>query len=411
MCASSGRCGTRDERIELPAVMTSVQARQLVEQAMERRWRTGDRLRISLPPSRLDFRPGNAIQLAGSDRARVIHSVSIEGMAVLVEAEASPIAMPTLPADPGRAVSEPDVPIGRTELILFELPETVDGAGTLIQTYVAAANDGGWKPVPIELSLGSDPLVTVAATRRAVIGRADTLLYPRVPLILDELSTVDVKLSNPADILLNCDADALMAGANMALLGDELIQFGRAEHLGAGIYRLLRLLRGRRGTEWAAATHAIGEHFCLIDPAAVRPVDILASAAGVLLTATAHGVGDVPPLPSAQRLVSGESLRPVSPCHLKVLRESTALHLQWTRRSHRGWGWVDSVGDADDPFAELYRLTIAGPAGQMTVECATSSASVSLAELPAGPGQMVTLSVATVGPMVPSRAASTTFMI
>ncbi|MCF2514583.1 hypothetical protein LVY65_05825 [Sphingomonas sp. G124] len=129
------------------------------------------------------------------------------------------------------------------------------------------------------------------------------------------------------------------------------------------------------------------------------------------MTATAHGVGDVPPLPSAQRLVSGESQRPISPCHLKVLRESTALHLQWTRRSHRGWSWVDSAGDADDPFAELYRLTIAGPAGQVLVECATSTASVSLSELPAVPGQMVTLSVATVGPMAPSHVAFATFMI
>jgi hypothetical protein len=65
-------------------------------------------------------------------------------------------------------------------------------------------------------------------------------------MICDELSTVDVKLANPAHVLLNVDVDALMAGANLALLGDELVQFGRAEPMGSGSYRLSKLLRGRR---------------------------------------------------------------------------------------------------------------------------------------------------------------------
>lgn len=308
-------------------------------------------------------------------------------------------------------MSEPDLPIGRTDLILFELPAAADGSGASIQAFLAAANAGRWKPVPVELTLGSHPMSGVAVTSRAVIGRAETLLDPRVPMILDELSTVDVRLSNPAHVLLNRDADSLMAGANLALLGDELIQFGRAEQLGIGLYRLSKLLRGRRGTEWAAATHSIGEAFCLIDPAAVRSVEIPASAAGALLTATAHGVSDVAPLPIAERLVSGECLRPPSPCHLKLLREGTALHFQWTRRSHRGWSWADGVGDADDPFAELYRLTIAGPAGQVAAETATTNMSFNINELPAQSGQTVRLGVVTVGSMAPSREASTTFIL
>ena len=343
--------------------------------------------------------------------AWVVQSVSIEGMAVSIEAEAAPVAVPAVAADPGRSVSEPDLPIGRTELILFELPAMADGPDGSIQVYLAAANSGRWKPVPVELMIGSEPIASVAATRRAVIGQAETLIEPRVPMILDDLSTVDVKLCNPAHLLLNCDLSALMAGANLALLGDELIQFGRAEQLGAGRYRLSRLLRGRRGTEWAATTHAVGEPFCLIDAAAVRPIEIPASAMGALLTATAHGVSDTVPLPNAQRLVSGEALRPPSPCHLKLLREGIAAHFQWTRRSHRGWIWADGIGDTDDPFTELYRLTIAGPSGEVVVECATATASFTIGELPAEPGQAITVSVVAVGPMGVSRAETKTFIV
>jgi hypothetical protein len=69
--------------------------------------------------------------------------------------------------------------------------------------------------------------------------------------------------------------DAIMAGANLALIGDELIQFGRAEQLGPGLFRLSHLLRGRRGTEWAAAGHSVGDVFCLRN-IATHPVGRLA---------------------------------------------------------------------------------------------------------------------------------------
>jgi hypothetical protein len=130
-----------------------------------------------------------------------------------------------------------------------------------------------------------------------------------------------------------------------------------------------------------------------------------------MLTATAHGVNDLAPLPTWQRLVSGESLRPPSPCHLKVLREGIAVRFQWTRRSHRGWIWADGIGDTDDPFGEQYRLTISGSAGQVVIDCAATAASVPISELPATPGQSVSLSVVTVGPMALSRAATTTFIV
>lgn len=185
MRASSGRGGARDDRIELPAVLTASQAKQLVERAVGRRWRAGDRLRISLPPTRMGISPGDVIQFSDAIATWVVQSVSIEGLAVSIEAEAAPVAVPAALADPGRSVSEPDLPIGRTELILFELPALADGPGGPIQVHLAAANSGPWKPVPVELTIGSEPIANVAATRRAVIGRAETLIEPRVPTILD----------------------------------------------------------------------------------------------------------------------------------------------------------------------------------------------------------------------------------
>ena len=411
MSASSGNGGTKDIRIELPAVLTASEARQLVEASLSRGWQTADELSLRLPPSRMGLRPGDVIQLEGASRAWLIRSASIEGMAVVLEAIAAPVTTPPLPADPGRAVSEPDETVGRTELALFELPSDGDLPASAPQAFIAASNDGLWKSVPVELTLTGNPLPAVAIPRRAFVGRASTVLDPRSPMLLDEQSNVTIQLANDEQILLNADWDALVAGSNLALLGDELIQFGSAERLGPGVFRLSRLLRGRRGTEWAAAIHAIGDVFCLIDRTAIRSVELAGSATGAILNVVAHGIGDAAPLPQAVRQISGEAMRPPSACHLKLVRTSSGVTASWVRRSHRQWAWVDAVGDTVDDFPELYRLTVQGPSGQAVLETTSPLVTLNLPQLPGAIGEPVSFNVVTVGPVALSRPATATIIL
>jgi hypothetical protein len=294
---------------------------------------------------------------------------------------------------------------------LFELPALGDAPDALAKAYVVASNAGLWKPVPVELATGAAPLGTMSLTRRAVLGRTESMLDARAPAILDNISTVVVSLFHPAQYLLNADDDALTSGANLAMIGDELLQFGRADQLSSGVYRLSRLLRGRRGTEWAALTHVLGDRFCMIDAAAMRTIDLPASAVAATLAATAHGIGDSAPLPSAERTVFGESLRPPSPCQLAVRSDGSNLFASWTRRSHRGWNWTDGIGVAEDPFPELYRLRISGPDGDLIAESTGTSVDFEVAELPGGPGEEITLAVAMIGPAALSHPAVGTITI
>ena len=197
-----------------------------------------------------------------------------------------------------------------------------------------------------------------------------------------------------------------MAGANLALLGEELIQFGRAEEVSAGTFKLSRLLRGRRGTEWAAGEHRIGEPFCLINHG-ILPIEVPAGAVGTELAAIAHGVGDAAPLPEARRNLTAEAMRPPSPCHLRLWRtDGGGIGAQWVRRSHGGWVWLDEVGVPDDRFAELYRVTIDGPGGQVILELASPGLACEPADLPASSGDAIRLTVATVGPRAVSHGIS-----
>ena len=409
--AASGKGGKSEARLELPAVLEAGEARLLAEAALARRWLAGERLKLRLPPSRMAVRPGDVVQPAGMARAWTVRSVSIEGMAVAIEAEAAPVAIRPLPSDAGRPVSEPDIAVGRSHLALFELPPDGDAPDPAPLAFVAAANDGLWKQLPVRLALGDQRLPAVAIERPCIVGRTETMLDDLCPLLLDERSQVIVRLADDAQILLNADWDALLGGTNLALIGDELIQFGRAEQLDAGLFRLSRLLRGRRGTEWAAAAHQIGDRFCLIDPSRLRAVQLAAGSIGGLLTAVAHGIGDVAPLPNASRPVSGEAMRPPAPCHLEIIRAGVDLILKWVRRSHRHWAWADGIGDGADAFPELYRLTVTGPDGQIVIETAGRSVVLGQSQIPAQAGQPITVSVEAIGPAALSHPATSSLIL
>lgn len=409
--ASSGELGRREARLELPAVLTAADARRLAEQALARRWLAGEKLTLQLPPSRMTLKPGDSFQLPGRPQLWIARSVSIEAMAVVVDAEPSSSIIAALPADPGRSASEPDLLIGRTNLALFEMPSFEGEAGQTPLVYLAASNEGCWKALPVSLTIGDQPLPGMALGRRSRLGYACNALDPGCSHLVDERSEAVVQLFDFDQLLLNVNRDALAAGANLALVGEELIQFGRAEIVGEGRYRLTKLLRGRRGTEWAAAGHSVGESFCLIDPVTIGSLPLDVGHAGATLAAVAHGVGDVAPLPLANRLVSGEGMRPPSPCHLHVTSVTGGILAQWVRRSYRRFSWADEIGDGGDSFPERYRVTVVGPAGIIELEPTSAAVLIESDQIPAQPGQSVELAVATIGSSALSHPARLTCIV
>lgn len=409
--ASAGQPGRREEQVELPAVLRAVEARHMVESTIARRFQTSEKLKLRLPPSRMAMKPGDKVRLAGEGRSWSVAAVSIERMAVVIEAEPASTTIPALPADGGRPVSEPDVAIGRSKLALFELPADGDAPASSPIGFLAAINEGRWKALPIELQLAAVPLPGVMLGRRTVIGRAVTRLDARAPAILDQLSTVTIELESGSPPLFNADRDALTAGANLALIGDELIQFGSAEQLAAGRFRLSNLLRGRRGTEWAVGDHVPGEIFCQIDRSTIGVAELPASAVGAMLTATAHGIGDVAPLPQASRAVTAEAMRPPSPCNLQIGRAGPNLTVSWTRRSYRNWAWTDDVGDRLDDFPERYRLTLQGRDSEVVMETSARSIEFAPQQTPGRAGETIGISVVTIGPAAVSRPATATIIL
>lgn len=354
-----------------------------------------------------EVRAGSHVRIEGEAGLWRVTRWTLGSMTVTLDLVRVPTgAAPAAVASPGRAIGEADVPIGATIIHVLDLP-LGDGSETKPRVHVAAAGENaGWRRAALSASFdGGTSWQDLGSTAApAVIGRTLGTLAPAGSALFDAVSTFDVELAHGAMWLEGRNDDALAAGANLAAVGAELIQFGAVEALGGPRFRLSRLLRGRRGTEWAAVGHTAEEPFTLIVPDALLPVE---APTGVVARLLASGPGDLPEPALASRLVEGETLRPPSPVHLRATElPSGDLLISWVRRSRLGWGWSDAADTPLGEEAELYRLTIAGAAFTRTIETDRPDHVYAAAERSAdGPGPVI-LTVVQAGSFASSRPAS-----
>ncbi|MBK5265124.1 MAG: hypothetical protein JJE34_07820, partial [Alphaproteobacteria bacterium] len=243
-----------------------------------------------------------------------------------------------------------------------------------------------------------------------IMGSSLSALATGSAVSFDDVAMLDVELLADDMVLAGVSDDALLRGANLCLVGEELLQFGQVQQTGARQYRLSRLLRGRRGTEWAMDGHASGEKFLLIEIDSRQAVPDQYVRMGDALAMLAIGVGDVEPA-AANITVAGNALRPPSPVHLQTALDGAGdRSVTWVRRSRTGWTWDDHIDAPLDEEFERYRLRIlAGSTVVRTVETSTPmflySAAMAATDEAAG-GSVLTLEVVQIGARGISRPLS-----
>jgi hypothetical protein len=411
--AISGVTGGRMEAVELPAVIDAGSAKGLAEASLARRWAERERVKLSLPPREMGLMPGSLLRLPASNAVWRARSVTVEALVTHVEAQPVWDAVGALAAEPGRAVSDPDVVAGPTVLALLDLPDLgTDGAAGPALYLWAASSSGTWRPVPLEVLVGGSVVASQSASSEAVMGRVT--LAPadgRGSELFDLRSTIEVELAHDGQWLESRDDDALANGANLAAIGNELVQFGRAEPLGSGRFCLSRLLRGRRGTEWAMAGHEAGEMFVLLSARSLQRIGLPEGSIGAVVEVRAHGVGDGAGT-SISAVANGEGLRPPCPVNVAcVWNGSGEIDVSWTRRSRLGWTWQDGMDAPIGESRQAYRVRLDGPSGFLERETVLPEAQFSAAEVGSLGSGAVAVSVVQIGDRAVSRAATATIAI
>ncbi len=342
---------------------TAAEVKALADAALRRAIAAQATTQLTLPWRYSDVQLGDLIRIEGEAHDwRVTHRTITGAMIALDLERVAGSSLATTVADPGRALVAADAPPGPTTLHVLDLPPLPGPLPVAPLLLLAAGGaSASWRRADVLVSRDGGESYAVAATvtAAAVMGTTLTELPAGATTRWDRHATVDVELLSADAGLDSVSEAAVLAGANLALVGNEIIQFASAMSLGGRRFRLTTLLRGRRGTEAAVVGHAAGDRFVLLDDRLV-PLTLPAEALGASLQFKAVGPGEDPATRSPLAVtLQAIALRPLSPVALAfVSLPGGDRRISWTRRSRAGFAWSDGI---DAPLAEeteRYRLTV-----------------------------------------------------
>ncbi|MEM8825881.1 MAG: phage tail protein [Pseudomonadota bacterium] len=355
------------QHLNLPASLTAAEAKRTVETYLDALWVRRTEAERRLPIGLAALEPGDVVQIGhGDGRASEtwkVRSLELDFLSLRTALERQPLPVADLPsADAGVADLNVDIPQGETILRILDLPPIGEEPQTEIRVWLASSGTGaGWRRAEFLLSLDgglSWTSVGIASTP-TIMGSCVTTLGDADWSRWDELNAVEIDLLDDS-ALKNRARTSVLEGANLAQIGDELLQFTRAEEIGPRRWRLSGFLRGRRGTEAVVSAHAPCEPFTLLDRAALFPLDLPLSTLGTEILVKAVGPAD--PIPAAVPIalsIRGRALQPLSPVRLRVERaENGDLAIDWIRRSRLGFVWIDGTDVPLGEEQEQYRLRV-----------------------------------------------------
>jgi hypothetical protein len=358
--------GAREERIDLPAALPAASARALAARLAGAAADGRDTMILRADLAAAALTVGQVVTLADGSGWRLAER-TMRGNDIWLELKRyQPLPADEVPADPGAPVGAPDWPDAVGTVHVLDLPNLGSPAASAPHVLIAGAgSNDGWRgadcwfvPAP-----GAEPIAIGTARPAAALGHLTALLAAGSASLFDLANAVLVELVNPAMTLESVSDAALLGGANRAMLGGELLQFGRAEIVAPGVWRLSRLLRGRAGTD-AATIHAAGEPFVLLDdPAALMLPEMLADWAesgGAMVQWASRGGAA---LNEVAVPAAGRALRPLAPVHGRVSPDGAGgAIVRWVRRSRVDNGWRDHVELPLGESREAWRAALAPPA-------------------------------------------------
>jgi hypothetical protein len=357
--------------VELPIAMTPTKAKQVADVLLHNAWSertthtiTTTRKYFQLDPTdvitftdrrgasnvlrinKIDYQHPNLMKLTCVDEDPSVYAFTRTGVGSL--SSDTGIQPSTLPA-----------------LYLMDIPLLRDADDGDYGFYVAGEAGAAWKYS--DLNQSQDGGVTYSTIKNltygAPAGRAlNALDAPTNWETWDDASELYVILSSGFIFDAPSDLDVLN-GANLLLVGDELIQYRRADYKGGGVYRLWRLLRGRRGTDWACPTHAVGDRVVVLnqnEATVTRYTGMLSTEVGDDYRYKLVPMGiDANFVQPVSLTCTAAALKPYAPVQVAGSRDgSNNLTITWIRRTRTGGDWADG-GDVDlGETSEAYEVDI-----------------------------------------------------
>lgn len=389
---------------DLPLVLTADEAASVAHVLLHQDWVSRLQYQVAVPRKYLKTDPGDLIEIpheevAGDYREMLAQRVSVDPSGV-VTIEGVRDAPDGYSIEVSGQSAWPDRPVTTPILLevlpsishLLDIPLLWDGDdatkyGAYLMASSVKAGSGNWPGAVLEnytsAAGGFVAVAEVQGTNQAVFGTA-TGLGPGPTTVWDLTSTVTVTLMDPdRTVFTPATALEVLNGANAALVGDEIIQFRTATKNSDGTWTLSKLLRGRRGTEWATRdqdtrstvldeegnglTKSLRFYYLgtLFTPRLRGSWGEDGLSTGVVLRTRTSG-GRALLTPTRYYDLDGEGARPYAPVHVEAANDgesSPGLDISWVRRTRVGGEWIDRTDVPLSEDVEEYTVEILDESG------------------------------------------------
>ena len=362
----TGSLNTSESSIAV--VLDDERAQGIADYLLSDAWASRERGRFALMPSNLAIEPGDVVRLETQSAARELRLTGVnDGEGRDCEASAFVDAQLSVSGITYRAsVNRPARRFARVLGRFMDLPLLASGDDAKAG-YVALSSDPWPGAVVLRSQTESNWQQAATAETSAILGESLEDFAAGPVGVFDLGNSLDVEIYSGA-LLSVSDLD-LFAGANaFAIQGAggawEIFQAGNAELVGPGRYRLSRLLRGQRGTEWAMGNTPSGAALVYLGQG-INQVDMSLSDIGRAFYWRYGPLGakvGSDAYTTVSKTFEGVGLKPFAPVHARRRIADNGDHvLTWIRRTR-----------ADGDSWSLYQIPLGEDIEAYAVEILTT---------------------------------------
>ena len=377
--------------VSLPLGFTASEAKAIVDKLLfDSAWRL--RTSISLPISYTRLEPTDVITVTASDgstyRLRITRRKEERGVltfdGVIDDATILTQAGTT---STGVGAQSTVAALPTTTLELLDIPMLTDAEDTPGIYCAVMGSNAAWTLAALYESVDNVTyVINDTITDQAAIGTCSTTLGDWTDWgVFDTKNSVTVSVGS-IQTLSSYSRDTILTGAAPGyLVGSELLYAMTATLVSPGVYTLSNLLRGRKGTEWAVATHTASERFVELWIEGVRFLPLQAGSLGALRYYKAPSAGQVLADVTAETITPlANNLKPYSPVDARVDRSAgvNSDHIvTWKRRTRMSCRLTGALaisaplGEASESYViEFYTSSANAIAGTPVAGSVTATA-------------------------------------
>lgn len=239
---------------------------------------------------------------------------------------------------------------GDTELLILDIPLIRDSDADYT-IYLTGGGDNNWRGANIYYS--NDNSRYILASELNTYG-----IYGVCSTTLAESDSVSVSV-NQSELESISDND-LILGFNLALIGNEIIQFKTAQLVDTNTYLLSDITRGLRGTEGEINNHQTGDRFVLLrgENAVLEKLQATAFDIREVRYFKAVSAGQTLDEAAARQItIQGNAQKPYSPINLAATKDAEGnITVTWQRRDRHAA--LNTVNPPLSETAEDYNIKI-----------------------------------------------------